>query len=252
MTMRLLILGGTTEASTLAQAVADRGLNAVFSYAGRVHTPRSQPIPHRVGGFGGVAGLAGYLRDHNISHVIDATHPFAAQMSWNAFHACQQTMTPLIALTRPPWQAQAGDNWQNVADIDGAVAALQGPAQRIMLALGRLHMNAFAAQAQHHYVLRLVDAPSTPPALPNHQVIVARGPFETAGDIALFQDHKIDLIVCKNAGGQGAEAKIHAARALGLPILMINRPDLPPRKAVATAEEIFDWLDHQPATDRGV
>ncbi|MGH1464898.1 MAG: cobalt-precorrin-6A reductase [Cognatishimia sp.] len=250
--MHLLILGGTTEASNLAQAVADRDIPAMFSYAGRVTTPRSQPIAHRVGGFGGADGLAAYIRESNITHVIDATHPFAAQMSWNAFRACTATKTPLVALTRPPWQAQAGDNWTLVPDIDSAVTTLNGPAQRIMLALGRLHMNAFAAQPQHHYVLRLVDAPTTPPALPNHSVIVARGPFETAGDMALFQNHQIDLVVCKNAGGQGAEAKIHAARALNLPVIMIDRPELPPRATRATAEEIFDWLSHHPATERGV
>jgi precorrin-6A/cobalt-precorrin-6A reductase len=242
MKTNLLILGGTTEASTLAQLVASRGLPAIFSYAGRVATPRAQPVPTREGGFGGVEGLVRYIGDHNIGHVIDATHPFAAQMSWNAHAACQETGTPLIALTRPPWQAQEGDTWQHVPDIEGAVAALDGPARRVMLALGRLHMNAFAVQPQHHYVLRLVDMPEKPPALRKHRVIVARGPFEVAGDTALFREHRIDTVVCKNAGGQGAEAKIHAARALGIPIIMIDRPALPDRAEVATAEAVLDWV----------
>ncbi|WP_175556928.1 cobalt-precorrin-6A reductase [Shimia gijangensis] len=239
----LLVLGGTTEATALARALAERSVQATFSYAGRVETPRPQPIPHRVGGFGGVDGLATYLSDHNITHVIDATHPFAAQMSWNAFHACRQTGTPLLALTRAPWGAQTGDNWRHVPDMTGAVAALDGSAQRVMLALGRLHMDAFAAQPQHHYVLRLVDAPKIAPAVPHHTVVVARGPFSVVGDTALFKQHNIDMVVCKNAGGAGAEAKLHAARALGLPVVMIDRPDLPTRDNVATVEGVFDWLE---------
>ncbi|MGH1447453.1 MAG: cobalt-precorrin-6A reductase [Cognatishimia sp.] len=252
MAQHLLILGGTTEASALAQTVADQGIRATFSYAGRVANPRQQPVPTRNGGFGGAEGLARYIRDHNISHVIDATHPFAAQMSWNAFHACTETGTPLTALTRPAWQAEPGDDWQHVPDIDAAVAALNTPAERIMLALGRMHLEAFAAQPQHHYVLRLVDAPSETPGLPHHTVTVARGPFKTADDIALFKTHVIDRIVCKNAGGRGAEAKIHAARALGLPILMIDRPNLPQRTECATPDAVMTWLNAHPATDRGV
>lgn len=223
--------------------MAKRDLRAMYSYAGRVNSPRPQPIPHRVGGFGGVDGLATYLRDHDISHVIDATHPFAAQMSWNAYHACAQTGVPLVALTRPQWQAGVGDDWTHVPDMAGAVAAVAGAPKRVMLALGRLHMEEFAAQPDNHYVLRLVDAPEETPTLPHHTVIVARGPFTTEGDIALFRAHGIELVVCKNAGGTGAEAKLRAARALGLPMVMIDRPDLPPRDDMATVNGVFNWID---------
>ena len=152
MTPTLLILGGTSEASDLARIVADRGMGAIFSYAGRVGKPRIQPLPTRIGGFGGVAGLAAYLRDNAITHVIDATHPFAAGMSRNAVAACAETGVKLAALTRPEWQAGEGDLWREVADIEAAVAALDGPARRVFLALGRLHLDAFAAQPQHHYL----------------------------------------------------------------------------------------------------
>lgn len=250
--MNLLILGGTTEASALARAVAEQGLKATFSYAGRVNTPRTQPIPHRIGGFGGVEGLMTYLRDHNITHVIDATHPFAAQMSWNAFHACERARVPLVALTRPAWVAQDGDTWRNVPDVDGAVAALSGTRLRVMLALGRLHMDAFRAQPQHHYVLRLVDAPDTPPCLPDHSIVVARGPFDLTGDLALFRSHNIEVVVCKNAGGSGAQAKLLAARALGLPVIMIDRPILPERAETATPEGVLQWLGSHSGMERGV
>lgn len=236
----------------MAKLVAATGLKATFSYAGRVANPKVQPLPTREGGFGGVEGLVQYIRDHNISHVIDATHPFAAQMSWNAFEASKQTGVALAALTRPAWQPVAGDNWQVVPDMAGAIAALEGPSQRVMLALGRLHMNDFAAQPQHHYVLRLVDAPEDAPALPKHTVVVARGPFDVEGDIALFKEHDVDVVVCKNAGGTGAAAKIHAARALGLPVIMIDRPKLPARVDCATPEAVLKWVNAHPATDRGV
>ena len=242
MSTHLLILGGTTQASALARAVAEAGILATFSYAGRVDSPKTQPIPQRIGGFGGVEGLVAYLREHSITHVVDATHPFAARMSWNAFHACAEAEVGLMALTRPAWTAEAGDQWTHVPDIEGAVAALEGMPKRIMLALGRMHVEDFTAQPQHHYVLRLVDAPSVAPSLPNHRVVVARGPFDVAGDIALFKDHAVDIVVCKNAGGIGAEAKIHAARALGLPVVMIDRPALPARAEVATVEAVLEWL----------
>ncbi|MEJ7935472.1 cobalt-precorrin-6A reductase [Sphingobium sp. AN558] len=246
----ILLLGGTTEASALARLLAAQGLSATLSYAGRTAHPRPQPVPVRSGGFGGVAGLANYLRDHRITHLVDATHPFAAQMSAHAVDAARLTGVPLLALTRPGWKPVAGDRWTRVADIDAAVAALSGPARRVMLALGRMHVDAFAAQPQHHYLLRFVDAPDRPPALPRHSLIVDRGPFTGAGDIALMQTHGVDLVVCKNAGGAGANAKLTAARALGLPVLMIDRPVLPDRMEVTRPEDVLAWLGH--TADRGV
>ncbi len=226
----------------MARDVADRGLNAVFSYAGRVAAPKAQPLPTRVGGFGGVDGLVHYLREHNITHVVDATHPFAAQMSWNAFHACEAAGVALVALTRLAWQAREGDRWRHVADIAGAVAALDGDAKRVFLALGKQNVPAFAAQPKHHYILRLVDDPEIAPALPNHTVVVSRGPFDVAGDLALMREHGVEVVVCKNSGGVGAEAKLTAARELGLPVVMIDRALLPPRKDVATVDAVLDWV----------
>jgi precorrin-6A/cobalt-precorrin-6A reductase len=248
---KILILGGTTEAGALAVRLAERGETAVLSYAGRVEDPKPQPVATRVGGFGGAAGLADYICVNNVTHLVDATHPFAAQISGNAMLAAQDTGTPLIALSRAPWQAMPGDDWRFVPDIPAAVAALDGPSRRIFLALGRLHLAAFAAQPQHHYILRLVDPPVEAPPLPHHMVIVARGPFDLAGDTALLKGHRADLVVAKNAGGKGASAKLAAARSLGLPVLMIDRPQLPPRPEVQTVAQVIDWLDHG-GTDRGV
>ncbi|WP_299724293.1 cobalt-precorrin-6A reductase [uncultured Tateyamaria sp.] len=250
MTPNLLILAGTTEATALGAAVAEAGLRGVVSFAGRVERPKRQPLPQRIGGFGGVDGLREYLRHNAVTHVVDATHPFAAQMSRNAALACAAENVPLIALTRAPWVAQVGDQWTHVPDIAGAVAALDRPALRVMLAVGRMHLAEFAPNPQHFYLLRLVDPPQTPPPFPDHHVLVSRGPFTSADDRALMQDHAIDLVVSKNAGGTGAYAKIEAARDLGLPVIMIDRPAIAARAEAFSVAEVMAWLSHD--ADRGV
>ncbi|CCW18282.1 Cobalt-precorrin-6x reductase [Sphingobium indicum BiD32] len=250
----VLLLGGTTEANALARRLAALGIAATLSYAGRTENPRAQPVPVRVGGFGGVAGLTDYLRHHRVTHLVDATHPFAATMSGHAMEAARLAGVPHVALTRRAWQPIAGDRWTRVADIDSAVAALAGPARRIMLALGRTHVAAFGAQPQHHYLLRFVDVPDQPPCLAHHTLIVDRGPFNVTGDSALMQAHAIDLVVCKNAGGSGADAKLNAARNLGLPVLMIDRPAVPRRTECYRPEDVLVWLGHdaEPKAERGV
>lgn len=250
----VLVLGGTTEASALARLLAKRGVAATLSYAGRTESPRAQPVPVRIGGFGGVEGLARHLRETGVTHLVDATHPFAATMSANAVEAARQAGVASIALTRPAWQPVEGDRWTSVADIEAAVAALAGPARRILLALGRMHVEAFAVQPQHHYLLRFVDAPDRAPLLPHHSLVVDRGPFIVEGDRALLQEHAIDLVISKNAGGKGAEAKLIAARELGLLVLMIDRPFVPERLEVHRPEEVLAWLGHATAsgTERGV
>ena len=240
---RVLLLGGTTEAGRMARALADAGVDAVYSYAGRTEAPVAQPLPVRVGGFGGVAGLVAYLRAEGISHVIDATHPCAAQMSRNAVEGCAAAGVALIALEREPWQAGEGDRWTHVPDLAGAVAALGEAPRWVFLAIGRQNLSAFAGAPQHHYLLRLVDPPTDPLPLPRAEAVIARGPFDVAGDRALLKDHRIEVIVAKNAGGAGAEAKLVAARELGLPVVLIDRPLVPERRVARTLGEVMAWLD---------
>jgi precorrin-6A/cobalt-precorrin-6A reductase len=241
---RLLILGGTTEANLLATAIADAGLECVYSYAGRTDTPMGQPMQMRVGGFGGVDGLVAYLAAEGITHVIDATHPFAARMSTNAVVACGAADIPLVALERAPWVAGEGDLWTHVPDLAAAALALGATPRRVFLAVGRQHLEVFAGQPQHHYLVRLVDAPTGDLPLRQVRVVVARGPFTVAGDRGLMRDHGSQIVVAKNAGGKGAVAKIAAARALGLPVVMIDRPAIPPRDVVRTVAGVMDWLHH--------
>lgn len=228
----------------MARALAERGANAVLSYAGRTENPRAQPVPVRVGGFGGVAGLVDYLVREKVTHLVDATHPFAAVMSGHAAEAARLARVAHGMLTRPAWDAGEDDDWLRVTDIAGAVKALPAAGRRVFLALGRMHVSAFAAQPQHHYVLRFVDAPDVPPPLPRHHLVVDRGPFTVEGDVALMRTHGVDLVVAKNAGGSGARAKIDAARALRLPVIMIDRPGLPDCLVMQGVGEVLEWLGH--------
>lgn len=243
--MRVLLLGGTTEASQLAQALKSAGIETVFSYAGRTNAPVVQPVPTRVGGFGGVAGLRAYLRREKITHVIDATHPFAAQMSTNAHFACTTQGQALIRLERPAWQPHSGDDWHDVATIEAACAALPDTPAHVFLAIGKMHIHKFAQKPQHHYLLRLVDAPQTPLPFPNATVVIARGPFDTADDTALMQAHGITHVVAKNAGGCGAVAKVEVARKLGIAMIMIARPFLPDTLIAPDIETVMRWLGHE-------
>ena len=215
----------------------------MLSYAGRTEAPRAQAIPTRVGGFGGVEGLAEHIRREGMTHLVDATHPFAARISANAIAAAELTGVSLLALTRPEWVEGSGDRWTRVANTGEAVTALGTEATRVFLALGRQTIGDFTHAAQHFYLLRFVDA-AEPAGFPNHRLVVDRGPFTLAGELALLREHRIQIVVAKNAGGSGARAKLDAARELGLPVVMIDRPFIPPRPQVGSVAAVLDWLDH--------
>lgn len=224
----------------MARALAAAGVDAVYSYAGRVPDPARQPLPVRVGGFGGAEGLADWLQDQGITHVIDATHPFAAGMSRNAIAACEAVGLPLIALERPPWRV--GPGWREVPDFASAAKALPDAPTPIFLAIGKQNLAAFAG-LPHRWLLRFAAAdPQAAAILPGAETIISRGPFNLAGDKALLQAHGIRLVVAKNAGGTAARAKLDAALALGLPVILIARPRLPARETRATPQAVLDWL----------
>lgn len=252
--LRVLILGGTTDANELSAALSgDPHVDAVLSYAGRTRNPLPPAIAWRVGGFGGVAGFVDYLRAENIDRVVDATHPFAAQMSANAIAACETAGVPLLALERAAWQRSPGDRWIEVDDVTAAAQALGHAQRRAFLGIGRQHLQAFAVYPQHVYLIRLVDPPRDPLPLPSAEVIVARGPFDRASDRAMLENFHADIVIARNAGGSAASAKIEAARDLALPVVMIHRPFIPMRKTVETVAEVLRWLGHDQASDeRGV
>lgn len=247
MTHRILILGGTTEARELAaRLAATPGLAVTLSLAGRTREPAVQPVPVRVGGFGGAAGLADYLRTERIGLLVDATHPFAERISHNAAGAAKAAGVPIVALRRPQWQRRAGDRWREVDDVAGAVAALGITPRRVFLAIGRQEAAAFEAAPLHFYLVRSVDPVDPPLALPYAEYVLSRGPFALAGELALLRDRRIDAVVAKNSGGDATYAKIEAARQLGIEVVMVRRPPVPDVPTVATVEAAVAHVSSSP------
>jgi precorrin-6A/cobalt-precorrin-6A reductase len=201
----------------------------------------------RVGGFGGVAGLKTWLSENRTDCVIDATHPFAAFISRNAARACDELDIPIVALHRPAWSKTDGDQWIKVADMDRAVSALGERSRRIFLTIGRLEIAAFAAAPQHHYLVRTIEPVGDALPVPHVTAIEARGPFEEDAEVDLLRQHRIEILVSKNSGGPPTYAKIAAARRLGVPVVMIARPESPDVTAVGSVDEALAWLArHRP------
>jgi precorrin-6A/cobalt-precorrin-6A reductase len=245
--MKLLILGGTSEATALGRALVNSPqIEAVLSLAGRTRHPAPQPLPSRHGGFGGAEGLAHYLATERIDALIDATHPFAAQISRNAAAAAYATGTRLLALQRPAWRPIAGDCWISVATMTDAAQALGATPRRVLLTIGRRDLAPFAAASWHDYLVRSVDGPP-PEKLPlNAAIITARGPFVEPDECRLLVEHRVEILVTKNSGGCATVAKLHAARALGLPVVMVARPPPPPGKIVVSVAAALEWLHAGP------
>ncbi len=245
---RILILGGTSEATKLAAALAsETALPALLSLAGRTSKPALPAIPSRIGGFGGVDGLADWLEAHETPMVIDATHPFAARMSWNAAQACARRKIPRLIYTRRPWEPAPQDRWTRVPDIEAAVAALGREPLHVFLTVGRLSLPAFARAPWHSYVARSIDAPQAHELPPRCRVLLARPPFREADEKALMRGEKFDVVCTKNSGGAATEGKLLAARELGVHVIMVERPQAPQGDALFDLAAVMTWIrDHLP------
>lgn len=243
--MRLLILGGTAEARNLAAQLVDDGDDVVSSLAGRVARPRLPVGGVRIGGFGGSEGLAKWLSENEIDAVIDATHPFAAQITRNASIACAQVAKPLVRVRRPPWTPTSTDQWVRVADMNGAADAVRSEGGRVFLTTGRQDVGVFADIADAWFLIRVVDPPTG--KLPvNSEVLLARGPYGYDDEVALMRAHDVSTLVTKNSGGALTHAKLDAARDLGIRVVMVDRPPEPDgMEAVDTVDAAVDWLRHR-------
>ena len=241
--MRLLILGGTSEASALARRLAgDADVEAVLSLAGATVNPAPAPIPQRIGGFGGPEGLTAYLRAERIDAVVDATHPFAERMSANAVAACRATETPLVVFTRPPWVREDGDRWTEVATMEEAVDALGAARRTVFLTQGRLQLAAFGRAPQHRYIVRAIDPPAETDALADFKLILARGPFALRDELALMREEKVEILVTKNSGGRATYPKIEAARMLGVEVVVLRRPKPPDAETRHDLDAVMTWI----------
>jgi precorrin-6A/cobalt-precorrin-6A reductase len=243
MALHLLILGGTSEARLLAETLAREAQHrALLSFAGRTESLVHPDVPHRVGGFGGVDGLVRFLREGRYDALIDASHAFAAQISRNAAAAARELGLPLLRLVGAAWERQPGDDWIEVDDMHAAARALGEVPRRVLLTVGRLELAAFTSAPQHHYLIRTVDPIEPPPQLTQARVLCARGPFALDEERALLAAEGIERVVSKNAGTSSTYAKLVAARQLGVPVVMVQRPVLPQVPEVATRAEALAWL----------
>jgi precorrin-6A/cobalt-precorrin-6A reductase len=254
--MTVLILGGTSEAAALDQLLAEQApeIRAIISLAGHTVDPRPLNLPVRIGGFGGIDGLRTYLVEQGIVAVVDATHPFAAIMPFHAEAACKAEGVPLLAIRRASWKPQQGDRWKSVPDIQAAVEALGTAPRRVFLTIGRLDLPLFADAPQHRYLVRAIEPIGDRLPLHGVTVIQQRGPFDAEDEEDLMRREGVEVLVSKNSGGPATVGKLTAARRLGLPVVMVERPPKPDVGYVDHIDQVLPWLVAQGlfVTERGV
>jgi precorrin-6A/cobalt-precorrin-6A reductase len=251
---RLVIFGGTGDALQLANRaiLLQRGFandlpgfEVITTLAGRTREPNSIAGSVRIGGFGGEAGLIDYLRTEKIDLVVDATHPFAAQISWHVAGAATKLRIPRLMLVRPAWTRSPEDNWIEVESIEAAIEAIPASAERIFVTIGRQQLSPFAKLTDRWCLMRSIDPPDPSIPLPPGKLLLDRGPFSLEAERELLKEYLIDAIVSKNSGGDATYAKIIAARELGLPVVMVRRPIVPEGEKVADVTGAIDWLRQQ-------
>ncbi|WP_066423812.1 cobalt-precorrin-6A reductase [Anabaena sp. 4-3] len=244
--LRVLILGGTGDAAELVARVATiPGMEVIASLAGRTRDPTLPAGNVRVGGFGGASGLAEYLRQMQVDVLIDATHPFANQITWNAATAAQEVGIPRLMLIRPAWEQVAGDRWIDVDSHVSAASVLENQAKRVFLTVGRQELAAFAHLKDIWFLMRMIDPPGADALVPPGMILCDRGPFALDNEREILIQHNIDIIVSKNSGGNATYAKIIAARELNIPVVIIQRPVTPPGEQVADVDTAVAWLLEQ-------
>ncbi len=234
---RLLVLGGTGDSVKFVQKLSEIApqITITTSLAGRTKKPQNLIGHTRIGGFGGVNGLAQYLIEHKIDFVVDITHPCAGRISENAFLACQITKVPHLIVSRPQWEKDNQDNWIEVFDLEQVPKVIPQNIRHIFLTTGRQNLLPFIPLTDFWFLIRSVDPPDV--LIPNSKVILDRGPFTLENELKLLTEYKIDTIVTKNSGGEATYPKIVAARQLKLPVIMVQRPPLPPGKQVTNLED---------------
>jgi precorrin-6A/cobalt-precorrin-6A reductase len=240
---KILVLGGTADAVALAHDLArEPDLDVIYSLAGRTRTPTLPDCALRMGGFGGTEGLVSYMGEHHIAAIVDATHPFAAQMAAHARDAAARTGIPLFKYLRPAWDEPADAPWLHAATPSDAAGIIDGRFGRVFLSSGLGDIAAFAQLSAIWFLVRSVDASDAPSVLAQHHHITSRGPFDLAAETALLRDWHIEALVSKNSGGRATVAKLEAARALGIPVVMIDRPPVPEGVVHGTVTQVTDTV----------
>ncbi len=244
----LLILGGTTEARELARRVTlmiGKRVRVTTSLAGRRNSAPNLAGEVRTGGFGGIEGLKSYLGENAVDLVVDATHPFSPTISDHAGAACSGAGVPRLQLLRPAWTLPHGAKYLEANDLSEAAEMLPRIARRVFLTTGLRGLEAFSGLDDLWFLVRLIDAPETPPPLANHHLISGNPPYTLEDERALLAEYDIDTLVSKQSGGLGTEAKITAALEAGVTIVLIRRPPPEPGPGAETVDEAFAWIESQ-------
>lgn len=240
--MTLLLLGGTGEAREIAQAL--QGQDAIISLAGATRSPKQQPLPTRIGGFGGADGFKAFIKSDGITAVLDATHPFADRITRRTAVICGELGLPYLQFLRPPWQAENGDRWISIkAEAEAAVHIKKG--DTVFLGTGRQTLEKFANLEGCEVICRQIDAPTKPFPFPGGRYLVGRPPFSVKDEIALFTELSVDWLVVKNAGGAPSRTKLTAARHCDIPVLMITRPPVGDWPVAESVNAALEWVRHQ-------
>jgi precorrin-6A/cobalt-precorrin-6A reductase len=238
--MRVLVLGGTGEARALADALTDAGHAVTSSLAGRTRDPLLPMGEVRVGGFGGVPGLVLYLKAQGFDYLVDATHPYAGQMSAHAVAAAEATGTPLLRLMRPAWREPEEAPWIHVRDIEEAAHALPA-GSHVLVTSGHAGLATLMHRGDCRFLVRLIEPPAE--ALPAYaSLLIDRPPYTVGSEAALLESQAITHLISKNSGGAQTEAKLEAARQRNVRVVMIDRPDVPPAPEVASVAEAIAAL----------
>lgn len=237
--MTLLVLGGTAEGRQIAGQLA--GQDAIISLAGATRAPQDQGLPVRVGGFGGAEGFKAYLRQAQISAVLDATHPYASRITARTARICAEESLPYLQVLRPPWLPEAGDNWTEIAREEDAAGHI-APGATVFLGTGRQTLDRFANLAGRVVICRQIDPPTAPFPFEGGRYLVGRPPFSVEDEVALFTKLGVDCLIVKNAGGAPSRTKLTAARLLGIPVLMIARPAQGDWPVVHDVQTALDWV----------
>lgn len=242
---KLLVLGGSQEARELTERVIQiPHLEVIVSLAGRTCQPSIKGAKIVTGGFGGVNGLIAYLQREKIDFVVDATHPFATQISQQVKIATSRLNIPQVTLTRGDWSPTTGDNWYEVDNYQRAAEIIpELGKKRIFLTIGRQQLTEFAHLSSFWFLMRMIETPTNPTKLPPGEILLQRGPFTVVEERSLLEKHQIELIVSKNSGGKSTVAKVIAARQLKLPIVMIKRPQQ--GEHLSQVESVIAWLESQ-------
>ncbi len=238
--MTLLLLAGTNEAKQIAWGLTDVGIPVLASLAGATRHPEPLPVPTRIGGFGGEDGFRQEVSSRGITAVLDATHPFAADISNRTARICAELGLPYGQVVRAPWTPEFGDNWINISTPEAAQKHLPLDAV-VFLATGRQTLGQYCNLEGRKLLVRVIDPPTAPLPFEGGEFIIGRPPFSVENEVALFRSLGVTHLVVKNAGGSGGRAKLDAARLLGLPVLLIQRPPNPDVRQFTTAQEAVSW-----------